>query len=210
MGEQGRSARRLETHRRSGPGHQETGAYHFSHECGYLSQWQRGRHRCTREERRCQRRTHRYECKGHERMKFGSHKICIREDLAKEKMVFSQESSQAIFEMGDVELIELKTSVFQCPSCVHNVFKGTLLCRCGKHIRPDLGMMRRIKAALEVLQAPCFRTSSINARGYEFMARTPPQSKRRTTWLFENQKTVCVDLGPLANWRELQGVSPCH
>ena len=29
MGKQGRSARRLETHRRSGPSHQETGAYHF-------------------------------------------------------------------------------------------------------------------------------------------------------------------------------------
>ena len=35
------------------------------------------------------------------------------------------------------------------------------------HIRPDLDMMRRIKAASEVLKAPCFRTSSINARGYK-------------------------------------------
>ena len=52
-------------------------------------------------------------------------------------MVFSPESSQAIFEMGNVELIELKTSMIQCPSCLHNVFKGTLLCRCGMHIRPD-------------------------------------------------------------------------
>ena len=30
--------------------------------------------------------------------KMGSNKICIREDLAKEKMVFSQESSQAVFD----------------------------------------------------------------------------------------------------------------
>ena len=43
-----------------------------------------------------------------ERIESGSHKICIREDLAKEKMMFSQESSQAMFEMGNVELIELK------------------------------------------------------------------------------------------------------
>ena len=58
-----------------------------------------------------------------ERIKIGSKTICIREDLAKEKMVFSQESCQAIFEMGNVELIELKTSMLQCPSCSHHVFK---------------------------------------------------------------------------------------
>ena len=57
-----------------------------------------------------------------ERIKIGSNKICIRADLAKKKMVFSQESSQAIFEMGNVELIELKTSMIQCPSCLHRFF----------------------------------------------------------------------------------------
>ena len=57
-----------------------------------------------------------------ERVKIGSNNICIREDLAKEKMVFSQESSQAIFELGSVELIELKTSLIQCPSCLRHVF----------------------------------------------------------------------------------------
>ena len=31
--------------------------------------------------------------------------------------------------------------------------------------RPDLDMVRRIKAAFEVLKAPCFRTSAMNARG---------------------------------------------
>ena len=54
-----------------------------------------------------------------ERVKIGSKK------LAKEKMVFSKESSRAIFEMGDVELIELKNSSIQCPSCLHYVFEGT-------------------------------------------------------------------------------------
>ena len=98
-----------------------------------------------------------------ERVKVGSIKFCIRKDLAKEKMVFSQESSQAIFEMGTVELIELKTFLIQCPSCLHNVFKGTVLCQCGEHIRPDLEMMRRIKAAFVILKA-CFRTSAITAR----------------------------------------------
>ena len=98
-----------------------------------------------------------------ERIKIGSHKIFIREDLAKEKMVFRRESSQAIFEMENVELIELKTSTIQCPSCLHYVFKGTNLCRCGKH----LDMMRRIKAAFEGLKAPRFRTLAINEKGYK-------------------------------------------
>ena len=85
--------------------------------------------------------------KASESVTTGSNKICVREDLAKEKMVFNQESSQAIFEMGNVELIELKTSKIQCPSCLHYFFKGTILRARGKHIRPDQEMIRRIKAA---------------------------------------------------------------
>ena len=49
-----------------------------------------------------------------ERIKIGSDKICFREDLTKEKMVFSKESSRATFEMGNVEPIESKTSMTQC------------------------------------------------------------------------------------------------
>ena len=58
-----------------------------------------------------------------ERIKIASNKNGIREDLAKEKVLFSQESSQAIFEMGSVELIELKTFGIHCPSCLQYVFK---------------------------------------------------------------------------------------
>ena len=58
-----------------------------------------------------------------QRIKIGSNKICIREDLAKENMMFSRECSQAISEMGNVELIELKTSRIQRPSCPHYVLK---------------------------------------------------------------------------------------
>ena len=66
-----------------------------------------------------------------------------------------------------MDLIDLRTSMIHCPSCLHYGFSGTFLCRCGKHIRPDLDMMRRIKAAFEVLKAPCCRTSAINARRYK-------------------------------------------
>ena len=61
-----------------------------------------------------------------ERIKIGSNKICIREDLAKENMMLCQESSQAVFEMGNEELIELKTSRIQCPSCLLYVVKEPL------------------------------------------------------------------------------------
>ena len=54
-----------------------------------------------------------------ERVTICSNKVCIREDLAKEKMVFSRESGRAVFEMGNVELIELKKSSIQCPPCLH-------------------------------------------------------------------------------------------
>ena len=86
--------------------------------------------------------------------------------------------------MGNVELIELKTSVTQCPSCLHYVLKATLVGRCGKHIRPDLDMMRRIRAAFEVLKAPCFRTSAIDARVYKH----GPNLWQNTT----KQKTHCA------------------
>ena len=88
-----------------------------------------------------------------ERIRIGSNKICIRENVAKENMMFSQESSQAIFEMGNEELIELKTSRIQCPSCLHYVFKGTIICSFGKYIRPDQELIRRIKAAFYSYQS---------------------------------------------------------
>ena len=88
------------------------------------------------------------------------------------------------------------------PSCLHYVFKGTILCRCGKHIRPDLDMMRRIKAAFEVLKAPCFRTSAINARGYKhaliYGRNTTTKQKTHYVVVRKRHKTVYVDLGPMA------------
>ena len=65
-----------------------------------------------------------------ERAKIGLNKICSREDQANEKMVYSKESSRAVFEMGNLELTELKKSWVQCPSCLHYVYEGTLICRC--------------------------------------------------------------------------------
>ena len=94
-------------------------------------------------------------------------KFCIRGDLVKEKMVFSQESSQAFFEMGNVELIDLTTSMTNAHYANTTFSKGQFFADAGKHIRPDLDMMRRNRAAFEVLTAPCFRMSAINAGRYK-------------------------------------------
>ena len=128
--------------------------------------------------------------KANERTKSGSNKFCIREDLAKEKLMFSQESSQAIFEMGNVELTELKTSNY--------VFKGAILCACGKHIRPDQEMIRRIRAVFEILKAPYFRTSVVIARSYKhgpnLWQEHHHKSKRRTTGYEKGRMKIYVDL----------------
>ena len=81
-------------------------------------------------------------------------------------MEFSQDSTQVVQDMGNVELIELRTSkIHQCPSCGHAVFRETILCTGGKHIRPNLEVIQCINAAFEILRAPYFRTSSVSSRG---------------------------------------------
>ena len=78
--------------------------------------------------------------------------------------MFSKESRQAIFRMGNVELVELKKSTIQCPSCFHYVFQGTFLGNCGKLLKFDPDAINRIKEAFEILKAP-FRASPISTRG---------------------------------------------
>ena len=99
-----------------------------------------------------------------ERIKISSNKICDRENFAKEKMVFSKESSQVIFNMGNVELTELKKSTIQCPSCLHCVREGTFLGTCGKFLKLNPDAINRIKEALDILKAP-FLASPISTSG---------------------------------------------
>ena len=97
------------------------------------------------------------------RVKAGSNTISIRNDLPKDKMIFSEESSRAIFEMGNVELIELKknSETTQCPSCLKHVFEGMTMCQCGKLLRPNKSTLDRIQAAFEALKLPYYRTAPI-------------------------------------------------
>ena len=71
-----------------------------------------------------------------DKIKMGSNKICIRDDVAKENMVFSQECSQAVFNMGNIEEMQDAMPIM-------STLKGTILCARGKHIRPDQEMIRR-------------------------------------------------------------------
>ena len=67
--------------------------------------------------------------------------------------------------MGNVELIELKKSSIQCPSCLHYVFEGTLICEGGKLMLSDQDVMNRIKEASKIQKAPHYRTSMNVTRG---------------------------------------------
>ena len=101
-----------------------------------------------------------------ERVKNGSYKKNVfREDQAKQNMVFSKESSRAVFETDNVKLVELQNSSIQCPTCLHHVFEGTLLFKSGKLIKPNQDVMNRTKEAFELLKAPYYRTSPIPTRG---------------------------------------------
>ena len=109
-GEDQAGAQDVTDHSRSGPRHKETGAYHLEHGCGTHFGIKEVSTDALLKSEDVKEDTAETNTKAIERIKSGSNKICVREDLAKEKMMFSQESSQAIFEMGNVELIELKTS----------------------------------------------------------------------------------------------------
>ena len=55
-----------------------------------------------------------------EKFRMGSCATSIRNDLSKGKKIFSEETSRAIYEMGNMELIELKqtSTTVQCLSCL--------------------------------------------------------------------------------------------
>ena len=62
--------------------------------------------------------------------KIGSGTKSIRNDFSKDKIVFSEESSRAVTEMGNMELIELKqtSATIQCPCCLKHVPEGLNMC----------------------------------------------------------------------------------
>ena len=65
-----------------------------------------------------------------EKLIIGSGTKSIRNDFSKGKMIFSEESSRAIYEMGNMELIESRqtSATTQCPSCLKHVPEGLNMC----------------------------------------------------------------------------------
>ena len=76
-----------------------------------------------------------------EKLRIGSCTKSTRNDLSKGNVIFSEESSRAIYVMGNVELIELRQTLatIQCLSC--------LMCLFGVWLRPNQDTMDRIRAA---------------------------------------------------------------
>ena len=88
------------------------------------------------------------------KVEIGSGTKSIRNDLSKGNMIFSEESSRAIYEMGNMELIELRqtSATIQCPSCLKHVPEGLNMCQCGVWLRPNQSTMDRIRTAFAAFE----------------------------------------------------------
>ena len=90
-----------------------------------------------------------------EKFKMGSCAKSIRNDLSKGKKIFSEESSRAINEMGNMELIELRQTLAtsRCPSCLKHLLGVMNMCQCGVWLRPNQCTMERIRTAFAALNS---------------------------------------------------------
>ena len=103
-----------------------------------------------------------------EKLKSGSSTKSIRDVLKKQgDMIFSEESSRVIHEMGNMELFDLgkisKTSQYR--SCLKHLTEGVTFCGCGVCLRPDEDTINRIKARFQALTVPYHLARVNRARG---------------------------------------------
>ena len=74
-----------------------------------------------------------------EKLKIGSSTKSIRNDLSNGKMIFSEESSRAIYEMGNMELKELRQNLgdYSVSFLLEaRTREGLNMCPCGVWLRP--------------------------------------------------------------------------
>ena len=102
-----------------------------------------------------------------QKLQIGSQMQSMRHDLNKEDMIFCKESSKAIYEMGNVELIELRqtTSTVQCRPCWKHIPEGVLQCLCGNWLKPDEHRVNQIKLRFAELVRPYYRVLINKSRG---------------------------------------------
>ena len=86
-----------------------------------------------------------------EKFKMGSGTKSIRNDLSKCRMIFREEISRAINEMGNMELIETSATM-QCLSCLEHVPEGLNMRQCVVWLRPNQSTMVRIRAVFAALK----------------------------------------------------------
>ena len=97
-----------------------------------------------------------------EELRIGSCTNSICDDLKKQgDMIFSEESSRVIYEMGFLELIELRqtSATIRCPSCLKHVPEELNMCPCGVWLRPNQSTMDRIEARFAALIKPHCRAN---------------------------------------------------
>ena len=130
-----------------------------------------------------------------------------RNDLSKGGMIFSKESCRAVYEVGNMELIELRqtSATVQCPSCLIHVPEGLNMCLCGVWLRPNQDTMNRIKARFDSLTTPYYR-ATLQSRGQnartQSMAKRPCKSRKRKTRSKETQQPS-LDTQQMAQRREI-------
>ena len=101
-----------------------------------------------------------------QKLQIGSQIQAIRHDLNK-KDIFCKESSEAMYRMGNVELIELRqtTSTVQCPACWKHTPERMLQCLCGNWLRPDEHTVNQIELRFAELVKPYHRVLVNKSRG---------------------------------------------
>ena len=102
-----------------------------------------------------------------EKLKMGSCAKSIRNGLSEGNMIFSEESSRAIYEVGNMEMIELRqtSATIQCLSSLKHVPEGLNVCQCGVWLRPNQSTMDRIRTTFAASKTPFYRASVIISRG---------------------------------------------
>ena len=102
-----------------------------------------------------------------EKLRNGSCTKSICNDLSKGNTIFSEESRRAMYEMGNLELIELRqtSATIQCSSCLKHVPERLNMCQCGVWLRPNQSTMDRIRAAFAALKTPYYRMDVTLSRG---------------------------------------------
>ena len=103
-----------------------------------------------------------------EKWRVGSCTKSIRNDLSKNIMIFSEESSLAFFEMGNMGWVELRqtSATVQCPSCLKHVPEGLNMCLRGVWLRPNQSTMDRFRAAFAALTSTTITMSRWTKRGH--------------------------------------------